>query len=67
MSLPWILTTPASRGIGFELTRRLLKTTNLPVVATARTDKQGMKGRILEGIDVDEERLEVLELDVTSM
>ena len=65
--LPWILTTPASRGIGFELTRRLLKTTNLPVIATARTDIQGAKGRILEGLDdVDEERLEVLELDVMS-
>ena len=65
MSLPWILTTPASRGIGFELTRRLLKTTDLPVIATARTDIQGTKGRILDGLDVDEDRLEVLELDVT--
>lgn len=64
--LPWILTTPASRGIGFELTRRLLKTTNLPVIATARSDTQGTKGRILEGLDVDEDRLEILELDVTS-
>jgi NAD(P)-dependent dehydrogenase (short-subunit alcohol dehydrogenase family) len=66
MSLPWILTTPASRGIGLELTRRLLKTTNLPIVATARTDVHGAKSRILEGLNVDKGRLEVLELDVTS-
>lgn len=65
MALPWILTTPASRGIGFELTRRLLKTTNLPVVATARKDVENTKERILDGLDVDRDRLEVLRLDVT--
>lgn len=65
MVQPWIFTSPASRGIGLQLTRHLLQTTNLPVVATARTDLEGTKSRILDGIDVDPERLEVLELDVT--
>ncbi|MCJ1466224.1 hypothetical protein MMC07_004843 [Pseudocyphellaria aurata] len=65
MALPWILTTPASRGIGFELTRRLLKTTNLPVVATARKEVEDTKERLLDGLDVDKDRLEVLKLDVT--
>lgn len=65
MALPWILTTPASRGIGFELTRRLLKTTNLPVVATARKEVEETKERLLDGLDVERDRLEVLKLDVT--
>lgn len=65
MALPWILTTPASRGIGFDLTRRLLKTTKLPVVATARKDVEDTKERLLDGLDVDKDRLEVLKLDVT--
>ena len=64
---PWILTSPGSRGIGLQLTRRLLKTTNLPVIATARTDLSGMKERILSGLDIDKERLEVLKVDVTGM
>lgn len=65
MAPQWILTTPASRGIGFELTRRLLQTTSLPVIATARKDLSGTKERLLDGLDVDRDRLEVLELDVT--
>ena len=65
MALPWILTAPASRGVGFELTRRLLKTTNLPVVATARKDVENTKERLLDGLEVDKDRLEVLKLDVT--
>lgn len=62
---PWIFTSPSSRGIGLQLTRRLLKATNLPVIATARTDILGTKERILDGLDVDKERLEVLTVDVT--
>ena len=37
----------------------------MPIVATARTDLKGTKARILDGLDVDTQRLEVLELDVT--
>ncbi|KAL8740352.1 MAG: hypothetical protein Q9190_006938, partial [Brigantiaea leucoxantha] len=63
---PWILTTPASQGIGLHLARHLLQTTDLPIIATARKDLAGTKRRILDGLkDVDESRLEVLHLDVT--
>ena len=65
MAQPWILTSPASRGIGLHLTRCLLKTTTLPIIATARTDLAGTKARLLDGLDVDASRLEVLEVDVT--
>ncbi|KAL8732361.1 MAG: hypothetical protein Q9166_002759 [cf. Caloplaca sp. 2 TL-2023] len=62
---PWLLTTPASRGIGLQLARRLVNTTDLPVVATARKDIDSTKAQILDGLDVDSERLSVLEVDVT--
>ncbi|MCJ1401664.1 hypothetical protein MMC11_004881 [Xylographa trunciseda] len=65
MPPPWILTTPASRGIGLHLTRHLLRNTPLPIIATARTDLDGARARILDGLDVDPQRLEVLQLDVT--
>lgn len=77
----WALVTPASRGIGLELARRLLRTTNLPVVATARgsTDEateailSGRNGNSEGGGDAlmnaegDESRLTVLKLDVCGM
>ena len=63
---PWTLVSPASRGIGFNLTRHLLRNTTLPVVATARKDVEGVRKSMLEGLkDVDEKRLKVLSLDVT--
>ncbi|KAL8950772.1 MAG: hypothetical protein Q9222_003204 [Ikaeria aurantiellina] len=62
---PWLLATPASRGIGLQLARRLLKTTDLPVVATARKDLDESKAQILDGLDVEPHRLSVLHLDVT--
>lgn len=65
MSKPWLLVSPASRGIGLELARRLLKTTDLPVIATARTELEKTREQILDGTDVDKQRLEVLKLDVT--
>ncbi|KAI9697426.1 MAG: hypothetical protein M1836_004704 [Candelina mexicana] len=63
--LPFILTCPASRGVGFELTRRLLKTTQLPIIATARTDLEETKHKLCKGLNVDDGRLEVLKVDVT--
>ena len=63
----WLFVSPASRGIGFHLTRRLLKNTNLPIVATARTDPNKVKEQILNGLEVEKRRLEVLQLDVTGM
>ena len=62
---PWALVTPASRGIGFALTRRILQTTNCPVVATSRKNQNVIKEMLLEGLeDVSESRLTVLPLDV---
>lgn len=62
---PWALVTPASRGIGLELARRLLQTTSVPVVATARKDLDQTKENILSGIqNVNEDRLHIVKLDV---
>jgi hypothetical protein len=64
--MAWSLVCPASRGIGFHLTRHLLQTTKIPVVATAREDVTGVKKSILEDLkDVESDRLTVLEVDVT--
>ncbi|SMY23746.1 unnamed protein product [Zymoseptoria tritici ST99CH_1A5] len=61
---PWALVTPASRGIGLELARRLLQTTTVPIVATARKDLDQTRENVLAGLkDVKEDRLHVLELD----
>lgn len=68
--MPWTLVTPASRGIGFHLTRHLLRTTSLPILATARKDVKDVKSRILEGLEGVEgsgERLRVLEVDLLGL
>lgn len=62
---PWALVSPASRGIGLELARRLLQTTKVPIVATARKDLDQTRENVLRGLDdVDEGRLQVLKVDV---
>lgn len=62
---PWALVSPASRGIGLELARRLLQTTTVPIVATARKDLDQTRENILTGLDgVSEDRLHVLNVDV---
>ncbi|KAI9675254.1 MAG: hypothetical protein M1817_001156 [Caeruleum heppii] len=71
--MPFLLIAPASRGIGFALTRHLLRTTQMPVVATAREDCEGVRERILSGLEggdsggggTGRERLDVLKVDVT--
>ena len=65
--MAWSFVAPSSRGIGFHLTRHLLQTTNIPVIATSRKDVSGVKKSILQDLDVDNDRLTVLEVDVTSM
>ncbi|KAH6888114.1 hypothetical protein B0T10DRAFT_489563 [Thelonectria olida] len=74
MSSPWIFISPSTRGIGFALTRHLLKTTSLPVLATARPhhDPSDVKTSLLQGLatpnisdDALRERLSVLHVDVT--
>lgn len=63
----WTLVTPSSRGIGLSLAQQLLKTTSIPVVATARSDLPGTKDRILEGVDPKHHsRLDVQTCDVES-
>lgn len=64
---PWVLVSPASRGIGLNLASRLLRTTKLPLIATARKDLDKAREEILSGAgqNVDESRLEVLQLDMT--
>ena len=62
---PWALVSPASRGIGLELARRLLETTKVPIVATARKDLDQTRENILHGLDgISEDRLHVLKIDV---
>jgi NAD(P)-dependent dehydrogenase (short-subunit alcohol dehydrogenase family) len=64
--MAWALVTPASRGIGFHLTRYLLQNTTIPVVATARKDTKAVRRSILEDLkDVEADRLTILQLDVT--
>lgn len=64
---PWALVSPASRGIGLEFARRLLQTTKVPVVVTARKDLDQTKEHVLDGLqDVKEDRLNVLEVDFLS-
>jgi hypothetical protein len=62
-SSPWILVTPRG-GIARALTRRVLQTTKCPVVATARHDLDKTREEVLKGLEVDESRLTVLNLDV---
>ncbi|KAI2781434.1 NAD(P)-binding protein [Daldinia loculata] len=50
MSKPWILVSPASRGIGHALTRHLLRTTTAPVFTTARADLSGVRTSILDNL-----------------
>jgi len=44
---PWAFVTPSSRGIGLALARRLLRTSNLSIVATARSSIEETRERIL--------------------
>ncbi|EED21450.1 short-chain dehydrogenase, putative [Talaromyces stipitatus ATCC 10500] len=62
------LITPASRGIGFALTRQLLAHTDLPICATARKDCDVLHNKLVESVDSKRDaakRLTVFEVDVT--
>lgn len=66
MSKPWILLTPSSRGLGHALTRHLLKTTTLPILATARHDPGFVKDALLSDLPSSAaKRLHMARLDVT--
>ncbi|EXJ83782.1 hypothetical protein A1O1_07409 [Capronia coronata CBS 617.96] len=69
--MAWTLVTPASRGIGMALTRRLLQTlpASVPIVATARSDQSGVKERLVSSLDLSAaqvSRLDVQKCDVLS-
>ncbi|KAB5560115.1 hypothetical protein GE09DRAFT_1115752 [Coniochaeta sp. 2T2.1] len=71
MSCPWILLCPSSRGLGHQLTRHLLRTTTLPILATARHDPKLVKESLLADLDDDSStnastRLHTARVDVTS-
>ncbi|KAG6840444.1 hypothetical protein C0991_006709 [Blastosporella zonata] len=64
---PFSLVTPASRGLSLALTRHLLRTTTMPVYATHRSDSEDvMKNHILDTLDVDPRRLNLIHLELTS-
>ncbi len=70
MSAPWIFICPSSRGIGYALTRRLLQTTTLPILATTRNhDPSQAKASLLQDLpNADEQlapRLSIVQADVT--
>ncbi|KAI0877891.1 short-chain dehydrogenase/reductase-like protein [Hypoxylon argillaceum] len=74
MSKPWIFVSPSSRGIGHALTAHLLRSTTLPILATARTDLSGVKESLMAASsstgsqrarEDDASRLHVTYLDVT--
>lgn len=65
---PFALVSPSSRGLSLALTRHLLGTTALPVYATHRSPSPvAMKDLILKPLrDVDPDRLQLLNLELTS-
>ncbi|KAF7981607.1 hypothetical protein HWV62_32672 [Athelia sp. TMB] len=65
---PFVLVTPATRGLSLALTRQFLKTTKFPVYATHRSGSADEhKENILSTLkDVDSDRLTLLKLDLTS-
>lgn len=67
MSRPWILITPASRGIGHALARHLLRTTTVPILATARSPNHpALQASLLADLPPEAaSRLHLAELDVT--
>ncbi|KAK7209634.1 hypothetical protein V2G26_016812 [Clonostachys chloroleuca] len=68
MSLPWAFICPSSRGIGHALTRHLLRSTTIPILATTRGDASATKSSLLADLPGDHQlarRLTVVPCDVT--
>jgi len=65
--MPFNLTIPSTRGLSLALSRQLLTKTPFPLIATSRNPQalSETKSKILDGLDVDEERVTVLHVDVT--
>lgn len=62
---PAILVSPASRGLGLAVTRHLIRTTRSPIVITCRNSPQTLKETILSDYPEAENRISILQLDVT--
>jgi len=68
MASPWIFIAPSSRGIGHALTRHLLKTTSLPILASTRHSPADTKSSLLADLPNAEDlapRLSLVTADVT--
>lgn len=63
MALPHILCSPGSSGLSLALARQFLKATNLPLIATARSDLSSTKDRLIDSLDVDPARVTMLKVD----
>lgn len=67
---PFILVSPSTRGLSLAITRYLLRTTDLPVFATHRSNKpQEVHKEILTPLrnsNIDPSRLKLLHLELTS-
>jgi len=62
---PFVLVSPATRGLSLALAQHYLKTTNLPVFATYRKGTPATVSRdILASLKVDKKRLTILKLDL---
>lgn len=62
---PFILVTPATRGLSLALARHYLRTTDLPVFATFRSGSaEEAAQNILSSLDVDKTRLKTLHLNL---
>ncbi|TDL29264.1 NAD(P)-binding protein [Rickenella mellea] len=68
MPNPFVLVTPATRGLSLALTRHFLRTTDLPVYATYRQHDAGtVREKMLSSLsNVDPKRLSLIPLDLTS-
>ncbi|TGZ84561.1 short-chain dehydrogenase/reductase-like protein [Ascodesmis nigricans] len=63
--MPFNLVCPASRGLSLALARTLLQRSPHPLIATARTNPDEVKGRILSGLNIPDDQVTVLQVDVT--
>ncbi|KAF2083338.1 NAD(P)-binding protein [Saccharata proteae CBS 121410] len=62
---PWVLISPASQGVGFALAKRILETTKVPVVVTARAQLGPFERKLLGEVKQRDaaDRLKVLKLN----
>ena len=62
MTSGFILCSPASSGLSLALARQFLKSTKLPIIATARNNLDDAKARLVDG-GIDASRVTMLKVD----